>query len=59
VFRELAYCPDVTFLRAFGQAAQLQTLDHSLSQFSHSYASREKIEQPGFFVGTRGCLTEV
>jgi hypothetical protein len=39
-FRQLAHGPDVTLLRAFGQASKLQTLDHSLSQFSHGYTSR-------------------
>jgi hypothetical protein len=35
----LPHCPHVTLLSALGQPAQLQTLDHSLSQFSHGYTS--------------------
>ena len=30
MFRQLPHCLDVSFLHAFGQTAQLQTLDHSL-----------------------------
>jgi len=44
VFRQLPHGPDVTFLRAFGQAFKLETLDHSLSQFGHGYTSRLKLE---------------
>ena len=39
MFAELAHCPDVAFLGTFGEAAELETLDHSLSQFSHDYTS--------------------
>ena len=40
VFAELAHSPDVSFLRAFGQASKLETLDHSLTQLGHGYTSR-------------------
>ena len=43
MFRQLPHCPHVTFLSARGQTAQLQTLDHSLAQFSHGYTSRLKL----------------
>jgi hypothetical protein len=39
MFAELPHCSDVTLLSALGETAQLQTLDHSLSQFSHDYTS--------------------
>src|SRR5229473_7580102 len=41
VFRQLAHCPDVTLLSAFGQASKLETLDHSLTQFGHGYTSSD------------------
>jgi hypothetical protein len=39
MFGQLPHGPHVTLLSALGQTAQLQTLDHSLSQFSHGYTS--------------------
>jgi len=45
----LAYGTGVGFLGSLRQTGELQTLDHSLSQFSHGDTSRLKIEQPGFF----------
>jgi hypothetical protein len=39
MFGQLPHCPHVSFLCTLGQAAQLQTLDHSLSQFSHGDTS--------------------
>ena len=54
MFRQLAHCPHVTVLRTLGQTAQLQTLDHSLSQFSHGYASKEKVERPSFLLRISG-----
>ncbi len=49
MFGELAHCPDIAFLRTLGQPAQLQTLDHSLSQFGHGYTSKEKLSGPVSF----------
>src|SRR5450755_1171944 len=40
MFAELAHGPNVSFLRALGEAPKLETLDHSLSEFRHSYTSR-------------------
>src|SRR2546422_5484883 len=51
MFGELAHCPHVTFLSARGQTAQLQTLDHSLAQFSHGYTSRLKLNLSSGSVG--------
>jgi hypothetical protein len=66
VFRQLAHCPDVTLLSAFGQASKLETLDHSLSQFGHGYTSRLKLDLSSGSVGLRdlrlrmiGLLSEV
>src|SRR5436309_201752 len=51
MFGELAHCPDVSFLRAFGQAPELQRLDHSLAQFGHGYTSRLKLDLSSGSVG--------
>ena len=39
---QLAYGTGVGFLSSLRQTAELQTLDHSLSQFSHGYTSGMK-----------------
>ena len=51
MFGELAHGPHVTFLSARGQTAQVQTLDHSLAQFSHGYTSRLKLDLSSGSVG--------
>src|SRR5947208_15581373 len=51
MFGQLAYCPHITLLSARGQTAQPQTLDHSLSQFSHGYTSRLKLDLSSGSVG--------
>src|SRR5436309_15353977 len=51
MFAQLAHGPHVTLLSARGQTAQLQTLDHSLAQFSHGYTSRLKLDLSSGSVG--------
>jgi len=38
---QLAYGSGVCLLSSLRQTAELQTLDHSLSQFAHGYTSKE------------------
>ena len=45
---QLAYGSGVRLLSSLRQTAELQTLDHSLSQFAHGYTSDGKVEQPAF-----------
>jgi hypothetical protein len=40
VFAQLAHGSNVRFLSPLREASELQTLDHSLSQFSHGDTSR-------------------
>jgi hypothetical protein len=39
VLSQLAHGPDVHFLSTLGHAPELETLDHSPSQFCHGYTS--------------------
>lgn len=39
VLCQLTHGADVAFLSPFGKVSKLKRLDHSLTQFSHSYAS--------------------
>jgi hypothetical protein len=59
VFRQLAHCPDVTLLSAFGQASKLKTLDHSLSQFGHGYTSKERLNSLLSWTESGGLFSEV
>src|SRR6266849_8676394 len=45
---QLAHGSGVRLLSSLRQTAELQTLDHSLSQFAHGYTSDGKVEQPAF-----------
>jgi len=38
---QLAYGSGIRLLSTLRQTAELQTLDHSLSQFAHGYTSKE------------------
>jgi len=40
VLGQLIDSTNIELLSAFGQASELKSLDHSLSQFGHSYTSR-------------------
>ena len=42
VFAQLAHGSNVRFLSSLRETSELQTLDHSLSQFSHGYTSRNE-----------------
>src|SRR3990172_9547064 len=55
MFAELAHGSDVRLLSALREASELQTLDHSLSQFSHGYTSIGKVEQPNRVYWTESC----
>ena len=39
MFSELANSPDIGLLSPFGQASELDVLDHPLLQWSHGYTS--------------------
>jgi hypothetical protein len=43
---QLAYGSGVRLLSSLRQPAELQTLDHSLSQFGHGYTSKERLSGP-------------
>jgi hypothetical protein len=43
---QLAHGSGVRFLSSLRQTAELQTLDHSLSQFAHGYTSKERLSGP-------------
>src|SRR6266567_3875515 len=55
MFAELAHGSEVRLLSALREASELQTLDHSLSQFSHGYTSKGKVEQPNRVSWTESC----
>ena len=50
----LAHRSRVRLLRSLRETSELQTLDHSLSQFSHGYTSKGKVERPSFLLRISG-----
>ena len=42
---QLTYCAHIGFLITFREPAQLKSVDHSLSEFGHSYTSRLEFGQ--------------
>jgi hypothetical protein len=60
MFRQLPPGADIGFLSSLRQTAELQALDHSLSQFGHDYTSgNQMLNSSASLVRNLGLFTEV